>query len=81
MLVLLDAGAGWGVKDGVGLDALHHAAFFGRTSTITILLVHGAELEKQEDDSFLALHLTAPKDRLGTVMVLLKAGADVNSPT
>lgn len=63
--------------DSDGWTALHWAASF-KSSTIPILLKHGANLHLKDNDGCTPLHLTCRHSKTKGTKVLINAGANVN---
>jgi hypothetical protein len=60
----------------LGQTPLHLAAALGQTSTVSVLLKHGAEKEAQDDGGLTALHGACENGRTATVDLLLRNEAE-----
>ena len=65
-------------KDGNGWTALIVAARYGRDSTVSILIQHGADLNIQDNDGKTALQRATWNGKYEFTTKLIKAGADLN---
>jgi len=59
-----------------GTTPLMNAAILGLTEMIQLLVSHGAQINARDDLEETALHYAASRDRLETVELLLRLGAD-----
>ena len=74
----IERGVDVNARDDQSKTALHWAAQYGRTDTVSFLLEHGADvMAKYGDDT--SLHLAAGSGHVGVVTLLIKFGADVNA--
>ena len=64
-------------KDSAGWTALIRAAFWGRDSTVSILIHHGADLNIQTKDGETALEMAASGEYYDVILILMEAGAEV----
>ena len=77
---LLARGASPGSADGWGYTPLHHAAKYGHTSTMKLLLAAGAAPSTQAtNDGFTPLHIAVMERRLEPVRALIEAKADLEA--
>ena len=65
-------------KDRYGYTALLEAAAWGRDSIVSILIQHGADINRQGYYGNTALHSTAVNGHNEVTATLIKAGADMN---
>lgn len=65
--------------DGHGGTLLHEAVAFRAKQTINVLIAHGADLEAENRDGDVPLHLAAVQNDLDMMEILLRAGAKVNA--
>jgi ankyrin repeat protein len=83
---IMDTGSEQTVREMVAADAsllrsatpLHTAAMHGRTSSVSLLLSLGADVNAVDHAGVTALHRAAHAGAIDTIDVLLAAGADVN---
>ncbi len=66
-------------KDGVHL--LAYAAGAGHASTVSMLLMHGAEIDKTDTSGWTALHFATSNGQLKVTDLLLVRDADINAKT
>ncbi|RSL60781.1 hypothetical protein CEP54_006626, partial [Fusarium duplospermum] len=55
---------------------MHHAAYFGRSSTIKFLKTHGGNINAKDRSGLTPLHLAARQRQLGAAKTLIKLGAE-----
>ena len=67
-------------KDGDGDTALARAPYKGRGSTVSILIQHGADINRQNKYGWTALYGAADSRHNDVVLMLLQAGADPYLP-
>ena len=67
-------------KDSWDDTALNEAARLGRDSTVSILIQHGADINRQNKNGYTALHRAAASGQNAVVSTLLQAGADPYLP-
>lgn len=88
--VLLEAGAALETTSVFGARALHWAAWMGLSSTVGLLLKHGAQIEPKCSEFgatplFWAVHGYGPngpkqkRDQVGAVRILIRAGARIDT--
>ena len=65
-------------KDSYGDTALAEAAYHGRDSTVSILIQHGADINRQGNHGYTALIHAAAKGKNEVTATLIVAGADLN---
>jgi len=78
---LLGGRANHALADRRGLTAAHHAAVFGRTACLRLLLDAGAQLEAKTVGCFTPLHLAAQEGHAECCSLLLAMGSDANART
>ena len=68
-------------KDHVSNTPLHRAAYYGRTSVVSVLIAAGAEVnaKRSESDGDTPLHIAAKQGNASVVSILIAAGAEVNA--
>ncbi len=73
---LLEAGADANQRDNVGMTPVMHAALFGASGTITVLLEFGATATLETSDGQTALHFAMTRDSPEIVRRLVRLGLD-----
>ena len=58
---------------------MHAAASAGHTDILSLLIDHGADVERQDEEGYTGLHLTSQKGKLEAQQFLLDCGADINA--
>ena len=66
------------VSNVYGWTALHHATMRNRIDVIKLLLLEGADVNKQNDGKETPLHLAAQFNKTEVARLLIQNGADVN---
>lgn len=66
-----------GIND-AGLTPLHQAALDGNVDAVELLVKHGANINKQDDDTWTPLHAACAEGHTDIVELLLRHGADSN---
>lgn len=64
--------------DRSGRTALWHASFCNRAKLVEWLLIHGANVNTQDENGFSALHIATQEKHIEMVSYLLRNGANVN---
>eukprot|EP01035_Chromulina_nebulosa_P023927 gene23927-31054_t len=64
-----------------GWTAMHHAAHYGQTSTLSLLLEKGANIRAKNKEGGTVLYLAAANGHTATISLLLKHGADIKAVT
>ena len=79
--LLIEAGANPNYSDSIGFSPLHYAASLGDEKLVSLLLEQGANpnLKSQLQSDITPLYLAVKNGHLGTLKLLIKAGADVNT--
>ena len=67
-------------KDSDGNTALTEAAYYGKDSNVSILIQHGADINRQKKNGYTALHRAAASGQNAVVSTLLQAGANPYLP-
>ena len=65
-------------KTSYGETALSEAATYGRDSTVSILIQHGADINRQNYSGNTALHWAAARGHNNVTATLVMAGAELN---
>lgn len=66
-----------GIND-AGLTPLHQAVLDGNLMAVRLLIEHGADINKQDADSWTPLHAACAEGHAGIIRLLLQHGADKN---
>jgi len=77
--VAIDYGADLHLRDKLGRTALHHAAYYGMTKNIDLLLRNGVSVNSSLPYEFTVLMQAALNGKADSVQFLVAHGADVNA--
>lgn len=64
-----------------GMTPLHQAVIEGNLAVVSLLILHGAEVNKQDADSWTPLHAACSEGYVEIAKLLLERGADKNIVT
>ncbi|CAG0902443.1 unnamed protein product [Darwinula stevensoni] len=82
VLELVSCGAKVDALSSIGSNALHEAAYFGRSDVVAALIDSGIDANAKKTDGWAAIHLSClASDPVPTLRILLRKGVDVNSVT
>jgi len=78
-LLLRKGGGSVKYHDQYGLTALHAAAFKGHKDVMTVLIeLAGLDLECEDEEGHVPLHMAVESGDVGTVQVLVEKGVNLN---